>query len=179
MSTNSVLIILLMAIAILCLGALSLYYRHKNSLLREDIKRLESTQVLLMVPDEQAEAIATWLASHPDQTKAMLQLAAPGEQKAVAIGPEPTQIGIPPLLGKQSAAMDTAKDNANQQPLVPTLLQTPRKDVETATSPIEPNQSIEPKNAQMLPVVISENADGVKVISLPNGGIRVTTRKEQ
>lgn len=49
MSTNSVLIILLMAIAILCLGALSLDYRHKNSLLREEIKRLESTQVLLMV----------------------------------------------------------------------------------------------------------------------------------
>lgn len=173
MSTNSVLIILLMAIAILCLGALSLDYRHKNSLLREDIKRLESTQVLLMVPDEQAEAIATWLASHPDQTKAMLQLAAPGEQKAVAIGPEPTQIGIPPLLGKQSAAMDTAKDKANQQPLVPTLLQTPEAEVKAATSPIEPNK------AQMLPVVISENADGVKVISLPNGGIRVTTRKEQ
>ncbi|MCB2381963.1 membrane anchored protein in chemotaxis locus [Shewanella baltica] len=174
MSTNSVLIILLMAIAILCLGALSLDYRHKNSLLREDIKRLESTQVLLMVPDEQAEAIATWLASHPDQTKAMLQFAAPGEQKAVAIGPEPTQIGIPPLLGKQSAAMDTAKDNANQQPLVPpTLLQTPEAEVKAATSPMEP------KNAQMLPVVISENADGVKVISLPNGGIRVTTRKEQ
>ncbi|WP_413493824.1 membrane anchored protein in chemotaxis locus [Shewanella baltica] len=170
MSTNSVLIILLMAIAILCLGALSLDYRHKNSLLREDIKRLESTQVLLMVPDEQAEAIATWLASHPDQTKAMLQFAAPGEQKAVAIGPEPTQIGIPPLLGKQSAA----KDNANQQPLVPpTLLQTPEAEVKAATSPMEP------KNAQMLPVVISENADGVKVISLPNGGIRVTTRKEQ
>ncbi|MGI2216203.1 membrane anchored protein in chemotaxis locus [Shewanella baltica] len=169
MSTNSVLIILLMAIAILCLGALSLDYRHKNSLLREDIKRLESTQVLLMVPDEQAEAIATWLASHPDQTKAMLQLAAPGEQKAVAIGPEPAQIGIPPLLGKQSAA----KDNANQQPLVPTLLQTPEAEVKAAISPIEPNK------AQMLPVVISENADGVKVISLPNGGIRVTTRKEQ
>ncbi|MGR3970798.1 membrane anchored protein in chemotaxis locus [Shewanella sp. 1180_01] len=175
MSTNSVLIILLMAIAILCLGALSLDYRHKNSLLREDIKRLESTQVLLMVPDEQAEAIATWLASHPEQTKAMLQLAAPGEQKAVAIGPESTQISVPPLLGKQSAAMDTAKDNANQQPLVPTLLQTPEAEAEVkaAISPIEP------KNAQMLPVVISENADGVKVISLPNGGIRVTTRKEQ
>lgn len=173
MSTNSVLIILLMAIAILCLGALSLDYRHRNSLLREDIKRLESTQVLLMVPDEQAEAIATWLASHPDQTKAMLQLAAPGEQKAVAIGPESTQISVPPLLGKQSAAMDTAKDKANQQPLVPTLLQTPEAEVKAATSPIESNK------AQMLPVVISENADGVKVISLPNGGIRVTTRKEQ
>ena len=169
MSTNSVLIILLMAIAILCLGALSLDYRHKNSLLREDIKRLESTQVLLMVPDEQAEAIATWLASHPDQTKAMLQLAAPGEQKAVAIGPESTQIVIPHLLGKQSAA----KHKANLQPLVPTLLQTPEAEVKAATSPIEPNK------AQMLPVVISENADGVKVISLPNGGIRVTTRKEQ
>lgn len=117
MSTNSVLIILLMGIAILVLGALSLDYKRKNSLLQADVKRLESTQVLLMVPDEQAEAIATWLASHPDQTKAMLQLAAPGEQKAVAIGPEPVQNSIPPLLGKPDTEIDTAKEKLIWNPL--------------------------------------------------------------
>lgn len=81
MSTNVVLIMVLMVITIICLGALSLDYRHKIKLLHEDVQRLESTQVLLMVPDEQAEAIATWLATHPDQTQAMLKLASPGEQK--------------------------------------------------------------------------------------------------
>lgn len=173
MSTNSVLIILLMGIAILVLGALSLDYKRKNSLLQADIKRLESTQVLLMVPDEQAEAIATWLASHPDQTKAMLQLAAPGEQKAVAIGPEPVQNSIPPLLGKPDTEIDTAKEKTNLESSISKQLQAPEKEVKAVS------QTIAPQNAEMLPVVISENADGVKVISLPNGGIRVTTRKEQ
>lgn len=42
----------LMVITIICLGALSLDYRHKIKLLHEDVQRLESTQVLLMVPDE-------------------------------------------------------------------------------------------------------------------------------
>lgn len=173
MSTNSVLIILLMGIAILVLGALSLDYRRKNSLLQADVKRLESTQVLLMVPDEQAEAIATWLASHPDQTKAMLQLASPGEQKAVAIGPVLVQHSLPPLLGEQDAEIHTAKEITNPESSIPQQLQAPEHDIKAAS------QAIAPKNSAMLPVVISENAEGVKVISLPNGGIRVTTREQQ
>ncbi|MGL4713104.1 MAG: membrane anchored protein in chemotaxis locus [Shewanella sp.] len=173
MSTNSVLIMLLMGITILVLGALSLDYRRKNSLLQAEVKRLESSQVLLMVPDEQAEAIATWLSSHPDQTKVMLQLASPGERKAVEIGPN-VPLNVPPLLDKQSAVgdNDTTKHHAEQEFSIPTHLQVPAARVNSAS------MLTEPKNAAMLPVVISENADGVKVISLPNGGIRVTTRKE-
>ncbi|MGL6124654.1 MAG: membrane anchored protein in chemotaxis locus [Shewanella sp.] len=159
MSTNSVLIMLLMGIAILVLGALSLDYRRKNSLLQAEIKRLESSQVLLMVPDEQAEAIATWLSSHPDQTSAMLQLASPGERKAVEIGPN-VPLNAPPLLDKQSVVGDNDTTKQHAEGVNPASMLT------------------EPKNAAILPVVVSENADGVKVISLPNGGIRVTTRKE-
>lgn len=142
MSTNVVLIMVLMVITIICLGALSLDYRHKIKLLHEDVQRLESTQVLLMVPDEQAEAIATWLATHPDQTQAMLKLASPGEQKAVTVdlNAEPSSIN----------------------------LALPPKSTEPSTGKV---------NTDVVPAVVSENADGVKVISLPNGGIRVTTRE--
>lgn len=160
-STNIVLIMVLMGIAIVCLGALSLDYHRKISLLRDDIKRLESTQVLLMVPDEQAEAIATWLASHPDQTKAMLKLASPGEQKAVTLGPETLKVpenSIPPLLDK-SPTMDKSSE---------------QKQIQTPLMPEQPNTT---NGSGAVPVIISENADGVKIISLPDGGIRVTTRE--
>lgn len=161
-STNIVLIMVLMGIAIVCLGALSLDYHRKISLLRDDVKRLESTQVLLMVPDEQAEAIATWLASHPDQTKAMLKLASPGEQKAVTLGPETLTTPGPPLLDKsldKSPTMGTPPEH-NQ--------------IQTPLMPEQPNTT---NGSGPVPVIISENADGVKIISLPNGGIRVTTRE--
>ncbi|WP_441347617.1 membrane anchored protein in chemotaxis locus [Shewanella sp. Shew256] len=168
MSTNMLLIIVLMAIAILCLAALSLDYHRKIMALRDDVKRLESTQILLMVPDEQAQAIASWLASHPDQTKAMLKLASPGEQKAVTLGPETfsaPETKIPPTLEKP--ADDKPLQQATVDP-VPELL---RPETSSVLSTAAQSQS------NNVPVVISENADGVKVISLPNGGIRVTTRE--
>jgi hypothetical protein len=168
-----VLIMLLMGIAIVSLGALNLDYRHKSIGLREEVKRLQASQVLLMVPDEQAELIATWLASHPDQTKAMLQLAAPGEHKAVTIGPEVLDTvpknDVPPLLDRHHSVTIESTESFS----VPELLQAPMDDAQNVIqNTIAPTQ-----NAKMLPVVISENAEGVKVISLPNGGIRVTTRE--
>lgn len=166
-STNVVLIMVLMGIAIVCLGALSLDYYRKISLLRDEVKRLESTQVLLMVPDEQAEAIATWLASHPDQTKAMLKLASPGEQKAVTLGPETLtapEDNIPPLLDKSlDKPLDKSLDKSSEQ--------------NQTQTPLMPEQSNTTNSTGTVPVIISENADGVKIISLPNGGIRVTTRE--
>lgn len=168
-----VLIMLLMGIAIVSLGALNLDYRHKNIDLREEIQRLQASQVLLMVPDEQAELIATWLASHPDQTKAMLQLAAPGEHKAVTIGPEVLDTvpknDVPPLLDRHHSVTIESTESFS----VPELLQAPMDDAQhVIQNTIAPIQDV-----KMLPVVISENAEGVKVISLPNGGIRVTTRE--
>lgn len=168
-STNMLLIIVLMAIAILCLAALSLDYHRKIIALRDDVKRLESTQILLMVPDEQAQAIASWLASHPDQTKAMLKLASPGEQKAVTLGPEAfsaSDAKIPSMLEKPVEDKPLKKQTAVDP--VPESLRTEASSVSSTQAQSQSSN---------VPVVISENADGVKVISLPNGGIRVTTRE--
>lgn len=165
MSTNIVLIMLLMGIVILCLSALSLDYRHKNSLLRADVTRLESSQVLLMVPDGQAEAIATWLASHPEQTQLMLQAASDGHE-AMTIGPAPiVKNAVPSLLEKHTSEVEAGMGSSTQEFSVPKQLQIPDAKLKQA----------EPNNA----IVITENVDGVKVISLPNGGIRVTTREGQ
>ncbi len=169
------LVFVLMAIAIISLAALSLDYSYKISLLREDVKRLESSQVLLMVPDEQAKPIADWLASHPDQTKALLKLATPGEPKQITLGPESEpNSAVPPLLEKNTKSADPAS-----------LSQTPNTG--QILSPLAPKTSADPSsNFQVTdtigqtaeqPIIISESADGVKVISLPNGGIRITTRE--
>jgi len=171
-STNVVLIMVIMGIAIVCLGALSFDYHRKNIKLRADVKRLESTQVMLMVPDEQAQVIADWLATHPEQTKAMLKMVAPGEHKAVTLGPEASVANgenIPPLLEQ---APDTGKQLLPEpQPAAPLAIQRLQTESTVATEPRQESTKI--------PVVITENADGVKVISLPNGGIRVTTREEE
>lgn len=171
-STNVVLIMVLMGIAIVCLGALSFDYHRKNVKLRADVKRLESTQVMLMVPDEQAQVIADWLATHPEQTKAMLKMVAPGEHKAVTLGPEASVANgenIPPLLEQ---VPDTGKQLLPEpQPAAPLAIQRLQTESTVATEPRQGSTKI--------PVVITENADGVKVISLPNGGIRVTTREEE
>lgn len=167
LSTNVVLIMVLMSIAIVCLGALSFDYHRKILKLRSDVKRLESTQIMLMVPDEQAQAIADWLASHPEQTKAMLKMAEPGVQTAVTLGPQAafSSAEVPSLLDR--ASNGNAKAQA-QMDSVPDALR-------SETAPSVSRDSVQPLDNA--PVVISENADGVKVISLPNGGIRVTTRE--
>lgn len=170
-SINILLIMVLMGIAIVFLGALIFDYHRKNIKLHADVKRLEASQVVLMVPDEQAQVIADWLATHPEQTKAMLKMAAPGEHKSVTLGPDMPETDkeyIPPLLEK---VPDTDKQQSSPQQFIDPSASS-RLQNEAALAAEFRQQSVN------VPVVISENADGVKVISLPSGGIRVTTREE-
>ena len=111
----------------------------KITLLREDVERLTSSQVLLMVPEEEAAGIADWLTKHPEQTQAIVRSASGGQAKSVLIGPN----------------------------------------VHSPNQPISYNgNTISDPNHSSHEVIVSENAQGVKVISLPNGGIRVTTRED-
>lgn len=192
-STSIALFMLFMAIAIFCLGGISIDLWQKNRQLKADVQQLQSTQVLLMVPDEQAQSIANWLTEHPEQMKAMLTLKAPGEQKSVVIGPGAAQMpddgiassttaDVPATLRRTSTA-ETTPEPAQLSPLI----EIDNTELENKANANESIQNLTP-NATLgstaramtpLPVVISENADGVKVISLPNGGIRVTTRENQ
>ena len=171
-STNIVLIMVLMMMTIVCLGALSFDYHRIYIKLLADVKRLASTQVVLMVPDEQAKVIADWLATHPEQTKAMLKMVAPGEHNAVTLGPEmPAADGnnIPPLLEK---VPEMDKQQLSSQSPAESSVSLRLQNEAALTTEVR-------QESTQVPVVISENADGVKVISLPNGGIRVTTREEE
>lgn len=146
-STVMALILFLLLVATIVTGSLYLDMRHKNKLLEAKIDQLEKSQVLLMVPDEQAQALADWMTKNPQMTESLIKQVKPGMQTKVEIGPGVTDVN--PLADAQ---------NKRQDPLGDDL----KPDASNKTDAIK----------------LSEDQDGVKVISLPHGGIRVTTRED-
>ncbi|WP_372872626.1 membrane anchored protein in chemotaxis locus [Shewanella sp.] len=128
-----------------CVVMTGLYFdlRHKFASLEAKNSELEASQVLLMVPEGQAEALAAWLESHPSQTQQLLQRMEPVSQ--------------PPYGDASAQAVNTEIDAVSKP-----------GSASDAQLPNTSNQKLE-----------SENEDGVKVIVLPHGGIRVTTREEK
>ncbi|MCL1066527.1 membrane anchored protein in chemotaxis locus [Shewanella olleyana] len=141
MSTQHMFVVFILIIAVICLGSLYFDLAKKNRELAIEVNALKGSQVLLMVPDDQAAQIANWLAKYPEQTQAMAARAAKGEDITLAFGP-----------GSEVVSSDTL-DN--------TLM------------------SEQAKNSALSSQAVTENAQGVKVITLPHGGIRVTTRESE
>lgn len=135
----TVLLLFVLVLITVVMTGLYLDLRHKFSALEEKNRELADSQVLLMVPDDQAEALARWLETHPNETQRLLQRV---ETKANSADEKPAGEELPV----------SPKSNDNQASEIPEAL---------------------------VPEVISENEDGVKVIVLPHGGIRVTTREEK
>ncbi|MEZ8185164.1 membrane anchored protein in chemotaxis locus [Shewanella sp. 5S214] len=125
-------------ITILVLAGLYVDANKKITLLKQDVARLTDSQVLLMVPEEQAANIANWLTQHPEQTQAIVASAGQEQAKSVLFGP---------------GALDDDQPTKHKHPEV-----------------------VSEGNNQE--IIVSEDAQGVKVIRLPNGGIRVTTRDD-
>ncbi|GGP45414.1 membrane anchored protein in chemotaxis locus [Shewanella saliphila] len=141
-STKLMLVLFLCCIAIIVLASLYVDSRRKMALMTQEIEQLKSSQVLLMVPEEQAANIANWLSQHPEQTQAIIKTGTQDEAKSVLIGP---------------GAINDVESQDNHLP----------------------QSSDSAQTFQTQEVIVSENAQGVKVISLPNGGIRVTTRDDK
>ena len=143
------LMLFLLMLAVIALSSLYFDALKKNDLLKADVERLAASQVLLMVPDEQAADIANWLAQHPEQTETIIEFAGRDKSSTYGnIGEHSHQQSV--LLGPQIAT-----EFSTTEP--------------SATQMVDDNPPTD--------VVVSENADGVKVIRLPHGGIRVTTRE--
>ncbi|MPY24881.1 hypothetical protein [Shewanella sp. YLB-07] len=204
LSTSSLLIIFLLTLAVFVSSFLYLDIRHKNELLLLEVERLQQSQVLLMVPDEQAQALATWMAQHPEATQALLSQVKQGEKVTLEVGPgvnsteaqadspvasqrvladeDNTQFSVPksleqvPLAQSPSGLRAKSSDGTHKQP---------PEQVEQAISLIANDLSLDDfgetlsNAADTLPkgATLSVDEDGVKVISLPHGGIRVTTRE--
>ncbi|MBE7213893.1 hypothetical protein MK852_06560 [Shewanella benthica] len=210
LSTSSVLIIFLLSLAVFVLSSLYLETRHKNELLLLDVERLQQSQVLLMVPDEQAQALATWMAQHPEATQTLVSQVKQGEKVTLEVGPgvnntdvqtasavaSPlalvdegnTQVSVPLALEHvplQYVPLDPVPLKLSAKPSDGTHKQ-PQVRVEQAISLIANDLSLDDVSETLSNVAdtmpkakastLSVDEDGVKVISLPHGGIRVTTR---
>ncbi|AZG75127.1 membrane anchored protein in chemotaxis locus [Shewanella livingstonensis] len=130
-------------ITIIVLAGLYVDAHQKATLLEQEVVRLTASQVLLMVPEDQAANIANWLTQHPEQTQAIIASAGKEQAQSVLFGPGA-------LVGAQVTNVDKVKHDTD--------------------APAAHNDQ---------EVIVSEDAQGVKVIRLPNGGIRVTTRDDK
>ncbi|MBM7073909.1 hypothetical protein JQC92_18035 [Shewanella sp. 202IG2-18] len=63
----------LLTTAFLSVSALYFDLRNKNSKLKNEAKSLRESQILLMVPDEQSDALSEWLKSHPESIDSLLE----------------------------------------------------------------------------------------------------------
>lgn len=138
----------LFLVALVVVAALYWDLRQKNRQLSEKVAQLESSQVLLMVPDEQAAIIADWMSRHPQQTASLLDV----------IRPKMTS-------GTEPEAQTSTKLSVSPGDISPERTQGEAG----ATVPLP---------AQTEDARVTELENGVKVIRLPHGGIRVTTREE-
>ncbi len=191
-NTFSIVVILLLSVAVFTLTSLYLEIRHKNELLVLEVERLEGTQVLLMVPDEQAEVVAKWMSDNPEATKAMLTQAKPQQEVKVSFGPDNEEQEQSP---HQLDQIDKINQPIKKAEMPERIEANPEsRVVESAVEvPIPINASVQSSEMQDVKAIkndnnvtrkgyleaqtVSENDQGVKVIVLPHGGIRVTTRE--
>ncbi|MBW8185183.1 hypothetical protein [Shewanella nanhaiensis] len=198
-STFSILIIFLLSVAVFVFASLYLETRHKNELLVLEVQRLESSQVLLMVPDEQAEVVAKWMSENPEATKALLEQAKPKQEVKVSVGPGVVDSVVnTPAFDKNSktAALEMSDEHVDEAQFVSENLPQEKRTENTIDDMSEvlpkPKEAVVPfqetiknkistdkgdESRLVAPRTISEDEQGVKVIVLPHGGIRVTTRE--
>ena len=198
MSTFSILIIFLLSIGVFVTTSLYFDVRHKNTFLLSEVERLQSSQVLLMVPDEQAEVVAKWMAEHPEATQALLSHAKPQQEVKVTVGPGVEVSEAQAHKTSQDKSRNAAQLDQDDIVVPSNIARTSDQQVdkrltdgssadeamdlsslssETPPNITEADGSKLEKELVEVPLTISENEDGVKVISLPHGGIRVTTRE--
>lgn len=174
MSTLSLLLLFLLSITSFAFGSLYFEAQHKVKLLSAEVKQLQSSQVLLMVADEQAEVVAKWMQNNPHFVQPAIDKAKQGGSQALAIGPGGTE--RPPIIpntvskaqvgDNPKVAPVPVKAIAREADVVENHKKRPLKEKPVNQVPVRPKSA----------VTLEETDDGVKLISLPHGGVRVTTR---
>lgn len=223
-NTVSLLVIFLLSIAAFVLGSLYFELRYKNQLLLDEVAELKDSQILFMVPDEQAEVMANWMAENPVFVESFVARARGGELTSMPIGDGSVEQLIQTSI-EQSVHSDAANNLAtdkkkNSRPFAPLSI-----DSDEATEPSSHNRLMQQDNssnasselvtaklngkgqeinitedkmliassdmteqspngvAEEMTYTLPDKAqmvniteEGVKLISLPHGGIRITTR---
>ncbi|GIU09976.1 MULTISPECIES: hypothetical protein [unclassified Shewanella] len=211
-NTLSLLLMFLLSIASFTFGSLYFEAKHKNKLLSSEVQKLKNSQVLLMVPDEQAEVMANWMAENPDFVSSFVDKAKQGESTVLPIGPGAQQSSSQSVSSKSSGLADDEQQKQSvtqQKPVKPVsekeqeqekssngvIAKTEQKHTAAILSELDRDAVLtvtdeERSNAAKMKdsafnstrvvkqaVMLNESPDGVKLISLPHGGIRVTTRE--
>ncbi len=171
----------LLAIGLMAVSALYLEQRNTVALLENQIEQLEKNQVLLMVPEEHSQALAKWMQNNPNATELLLEQAKPGAEARVVIEPGGNNI-------QSDAVTDVAEQDAHlpypQRGITADTMASAQSHVtdnhrQQESNAVEAaNESLDRSAGISQPKTMSENDEGVKVISLPHGGIRVTTRED-
>ncbi|GIU36226.1 hypothetical protein L2719_19505 [Shewanella schlegeliana] len=211
MNTLSLLVMFLLSIATFTFGSLYFEQLHKIKSLSAEVKQLKDSQVLLMVPDEQAEVMANWMANNPHFVQSFVDKAKQGESTVLPIGPGIQQTptnqsqsakGNHLQMSDSSDELDPESEPESRAQLsgakvnsAPTGTLSQKSTIHKSQSePMQNNKAmtnskpeqtksiskVVTNTSNRLPqksVTLTETADGVKLISLPHGGIRVTTRE--
>jgi hypothetical protein len=236
-NTVSLLLMFLLSVAVFTFGSLYFELRYKHQLLVDEVAQLKDSQILFMVPDEQAEVMAKWMADNPVVVQSFAERARKGEITTMPIGDGSVELDIGAVAVNtakvQVSLLDMAKQivpavtaNANSESVdesrkVVTNMETdsaanlPVSNVavteasaEIKALPVLVNTAVAADSATVKingspPQLVSNEAnnseaevmlddamltipakaqmvtvteDGVKLISLPHGGIRITTR---
>lgn len=210
-NTLVLLLMFLLSIASFTFGSLYFESLHKNKLLTNEVQNLKNSQVLLMVPDEQAEVMANWMAENPHFVRSFVDNAKQGESTILPIGPGAQQQSSSQAVSLKSSDLvvdeSKAESGSRQEPVkVNSLLEPEQKKApnnvianaeqqavvserditaglsdkpEERNTPSNMNAAFSSKRVPKHAVTLTETPDGVKLISLPHGGIRVTTREPE
>ncbi|MCG9729287.1 hypothetical protein L1D44_05435 [Shewanella sp. Isolate13] len=211
MSTLSLLLMFLLSVTTFVFGSLYFEQVHKVKSLSAEVKQLKQSQVLLMVPDDQAEVMANWMANNPHFVQSFVDKAKQGESTVLPIGPGIEQKPLNQELRTKANGLMTPgsgqaqehkqesetpnkliathvnsasseelppNSTAKQELIAPSknnkVTSTATPEQEKTTSKVDLNMSNRHPQKQ---ITLTETAEGVKLISLPHGGIRVTTRE--
>ncbi|WP_028768707.1 hypothetical protein [Shewanella fidelis] len=189
-NTQLLLAIFLLSVTTFSFGALYFDSQHKVKVLTAEVNELTKSQVLLMVPDEQAAVMANWMANNPEFVQGFVDKARKGEATVLPIGPGAAREVVDSKTLNQQKAQHAAQpsspvaregySNGYEQAIdkfaesEPDELK-PSTASKVITSQIAVNDAVNQHPAQA--VTVLESDDGVKVIRLPHGGVRVTTRE--
>ena len=190
-NTLSLLLMFLLSIASFTFGSLYFESQHKNKLLTNEVQKLQSSQILLMVPDEQAEVMANWMAENPHFVQSFVDKALQGESTVLPIGPGVTQATqVKQLTQATKVKPETPAQPTSHLDETRSVNKTLKHKAETSDKPLAIQQGVNralntelvkhnDMSRQASAVTVLESDDGVKLISLPHGGIRVTTREPE
>ena len=144
--------VFLLIVLVLALATIAWQYFDKSRKLQQQVAKLQASQVMLMVPKEQAATIANWMQQHPQQTASLLDVIKP-----IAEGTMSQQQA---LQAEKSTSLENRLPSGQAS-----LLKPPAKQTQGERDAAK--QDAKPKASEI---------DGMTVVPTEHGGVIITTR---